>query len=159
ALYPEHVEEAFDGESTKYLISPTSSSKPYGVAEIRPTKKSKFGNQLSLLPLLSLGRGDPAEFASDLGAYRLSPGTFPVATRPCIELVKTSRAKNQRQILYLDSQRGFALVRRMTIENEKPTWQLDVTYSEDSTIGWVPKLWEYVVRSNDGKVVVDSGSR
>jgi hypothetical protein len=159
ALYPEHVEEAFDGEFTKYLIRPTSSSKPYGGAEIRPAKKSKFGSQLSLLPLLSLGRGDPAGFVGDLGGYRLSPGVFPVATRPCVELVKTSRVKNQRQVLYLDSERGFALVRRMTIENEKPTWQLDVVYSDDPIVGWVPKSWEYFVRSNDGKVVVDSGSR
>lgn len=158
ALYPEHYEDAFDGEVFRSLRNPQSPAS-YPVGQIRPAKKSPSATQFSLLPLLTAVRGDPAGMIAELASYKVSPDTIQVGTRPCVELVRELPARGRREVLYLDRQRGYVLVRKMTLQNDKPTWQLDVTHSEDRTAGWVPKAWEFVVRSPDATVIVGSGSR
>jgi hypothetical protein len=157
SLYAQHRVGTFDGKTAKLLHDPCSGTKSYAIAGIQPAKKSDSGFELAHLPLTALVRGDPAEFLRNLAGYQLSPGTIQVGTRPCIELVKTSRTTNRREVLYLDSQRDYALVRRMTIQGDRPTWQLDVRNAEDAKVGWVPKSWDYVIRSPDAKLVLESG--
>ena len=47
----------------------------------------------------------------------------------------------------------------MTLVDDRPTWQLDVTYSPDPLVGWVPRSWEYIIRAGTGIQILESGRR
>jgi hypothetical protein len=73
-----------------------------------------------------------------------------VGDRACVELIRRTPSQDRREVFYLDPARAYVVVRKQTLIASQPTWQLDITYMPDSTVGWVPHSWEYMIRVRSG---------
>jgi hypothetical protein len=137
---------AFDGQTHKFLQTPAY-GKDYPLGRVRKTKASGADLQTDILPLIFTIRGDHPQFFHELRLFKVSGRTILVAGRPCLEMVREAGAANWREVLFLDRDRDYVVVRQATLADDQPTSQVDVTYIPDATIGWVPQSWEYVVRA------------
>ncbi|HEV3258763.1 MAG TPA: hypothetical protein VG013_17970 [Gemmataceae bacterium] len=158
-LYPEHYIDVFDGRMFKFLRNPASAQKLYPLAAVRTAKASESSPKLAIRPLILTFRGNHPQFFRDLGEYRVTGQSITVATRPCLQLVRASAGAEQRDLLYLDQERDYVVVREMILVHEAPNWQSDVTYASDAAVGWVPRSWEYIVRVGKDGRVYQSGRR
>lgn len=145
SLYPSKYLDTFNGVKSKNLFTPADGQVSYSMGTIRGTTASQSAVSFPIAALLHTFRGDHPEFFSQLGKYTVTRQSI-VATRPCVELVKKQRTRDERDVFYLDLERGFVVVRKATLVGGEPTWQLDVKYRPDNVIEWVPSSWEYMIR-------------
>jgi hypothetical protein len=156
-LYDQKVDEVFDGQKNTSFRDPGSLTEDYSTAVISRQKKTPFGNQFSVYPIVITLRGHHPGFYNDLAKYEPTGRSIEVRKVRCIELVFASRSSNQREQLLLDPRRDYVVVRKATLVDEQPTWQIDIEYAADPKVGWVPSRWEYFIKSGQPKVMVESG--
>lgn len=156
-LYPESYVDVFDGRLYKFLQNPASGQKDYPVAAIRTAEMSRSALKFPMLPLIFTVRGNHSQFFQNLGNFQLRGQVINVAGRSCLELIHGSGRTNNREVLYLDQERDYVVVREMILAGDLPKWQLDITYRPDSGIGWIPQSWEYIIRAGTDRDILHSG--
>ncbi len=149
-FYPSRHLDVFDGEIFKSLDTPESTEHDYGVGVVQKAKVSRSSLNFPILPLIVAFRGTYEQYFRQRGEFTSSGRSTLIAGRPCLELVKVPNTGQKREVLYVDRERDYVVVREITIVGEQPTWQLDVTYTPDSGVGWVPHSWEYIIRTGKG---------
>jgi hypothetical protein len=158
ALYDLHYVDAFDGEVFKFLQNPTHPTQDYPSAVLTKATKTESALQFPIVPLIWAVRGDSKFFFDDLKSFEVTGRTLTIDERQCLELTHKV-ANNKFEFFFLDQARDYVVVRKTTHVDGKPTWQIDITYQPDKTVGWVPYKWEYVIRAGKDKVVVEAGRR
>jgi hypothetical protein len=146
-LYPKRYVEVFNGQRFKSLDEPSSGQENYPAGIVKKAPQSGSALKFPLLPIIFTVRGSHPDFFRDLGKFQVAAHNVPVAGRPCLELVRVAERGDGREVLYLDQERDYVVVKFMIVEGDHPKWQLDATYSPDQAVGWVPKSWEYVIRT------------
>ena len=134
-LRPEHNEAAFDGSLFKSLRKTASAKQSYPLGVVKKSARSESAEQYSMLPLLLSVLSEDEPIARDLARYEVTGKSVKVSGRPCVELAAISRVQDRRDLLYLDSERDYVVVRKATIVNGVTTWQLDVQNGPDATVG------------------------
>jgi hypothetical protein len=157
SLYQQHYNDAFDGKSYKFFYSPASGQQEHPIAGIRSVSRSESSLKFPILPVVFAFRGNHPQFFDKLPKFEVTGRTIAIGGRPCCELVQRSASYDRREVLYLDRERDYVTVRDAVLVNGQPSWQLDVTYNPDPTVGWVPASWEYIIRA--GGNLVESGRR
>lgn len=155
-LYPEHYVDVFDGHLFKYLQIPVSGQKDYPSAAVRKVLASQSALKYPIIPLIFTLRGSHPQFFHKLEKFQVG-GKIIVAERPCWELVPIVASSKKQEVLYLDQERDYVVVREMLLIDNQPNWQVDATYSPDAAAGWVPRSWEYVIRSGKEHRILHSG--
>jgi hypothetical protein len=158
-LYPKHYVDVFNGQLYKSLDNPSSGQEDYPSGVVKKVPQSGSALKFPLLPLICTLRGNHPQFFRDLGIFRVAGQNVPIAGRPCLELVRGSDRSDNREVLYVDQERDYVLVKAMILVDDHPNWQLDVTYSADATVGWVPRSWEYLIRAGKDNRILSSGRR
>lgn len=144
-----------EGKNTALLTKSTVVTHPSATIERR--KKPADIMEYTFWPVTCFARGLSPTFAPfDLNDYELTGKRPTVAGRKCVELAHKTRTTNTTHFLELDAERGFLLLRYFTLTNERMTLRLDITYSPDPALGWVPKSWDYAATSETGMPI---GSR
>jgi hypothetical protein len=157
SLYEEEYVDVFDGNQSKSYVNPASGKMNHPQATIRNATASESAMRYAIVPILyRVGPSDP-KFFEELARYKVSNGPSVIRGRSCVELVELSATANHRQVLYLDLERDFALVRHMTVVDDRPLWQIDSTNKIDPVLGWMPESWEYIIKVGRGKQVLQSG--
>jgi hypothetical protein len=146
SLYRQQFESTFDGRLERSLRIPAFGEEPYPMAIVKTAARSGAADLFHLLPLTVTVRGHHDQFFRGLPRFTVTGRTVPVNGRPCLELVADSRTYDRREILLLDAERGYVVVRKTTLVGGKPTWQVDVSYDPDPLVGWLPQAWEYMIR-------------
>jgi hypothetical protein len=155
-LYPRHYVDVFDGRISKNLQAPASNDQEYAIAHIKKAETSESALGFSLRPLILTFRGSHPQYYRDLEKFKISGRTNTIAGQRCLELVRVpdfarggdpSASSGRREVLYLDQDRDYVAVRYTIFTDDKPSWQLDVAYTSDAIVGWVPRSWEYLIRA------------
>lgn len=157
ALYQTRYETVFDGKISKSLQTPASGEQPYPNGIVKKAARSEPSTLFSLSPITKTLRGHHEKFFTDLPSFEVTGRTVAINGRQCLELVSESRSNNRREVLHLDKDRGYVMVRHTTFVQERPTWQIDVTYSPDPLVGWIPQEWEYMIHDRMDQPPSDSG--
>lgn len=165
-LYAREYLDVFDGRLAKNLISPVSTSENYPMGNIAKAKVSQSALQFSLFPLILTFRGNHPQFYHGLGKFRIFRRDVAIAGHPCLELVSGQSgergepaalsSQGRYEVLFLDKERDYVVLRKMTFVNNKATWHLDVAYVRDDTAGWVPQSWEYLIRAPENNQLLES---
>lgn len=158
-LYPARYFDSFDGQLFKCLDNPASGQQDYPLATVRRAKASASALHFPLLPLVFAFRGDHSQFFQDLGRFKVNGRRIDIAARPCLEVVRTSGSSNRCEVLYLDEERDYVVVRKTILIKDFPAWQLDIIYDQDDTVGWSPRSWEYIIRAGKNHIIIESGRR
>ena len=150
--YTEHCDTEFDG--TEYKTAATFD--PPVVTNHGGIRRMKNHPDLAVLscrPTVVALRGtEPLYRVYDVARFEPT-GKIQVVNRvPCAELVRQNIAARTKEILFVDPAREFVLVRAVAFEGDRPGYQLDVSYREDPTAGWLPSKWSYVTYDPLGKV-------
>jgi hypothetical protein len=149
-LYREYQEDTFDGSAIWVLHTPSSSERPYSQGIIDPAKKSRSATSYPIIPIIFAFRGYHEQFFDYLDKFEVTNRSVMIANHRCVELTRESRAIHQRELLYLDAERDFIVVRHL-LQNRNGTFRsLSVEYSPDPTVGWVPASWEHVCNAGSG---------
>ncbi len=146
-LYREHYVDVFDGSLFKFLQEPASGQQDYPRGTVKNAKRSESALQYPILPLILTFRGSHSQFFGELGKFQVTGQVSTLAGRPCLELIRRSEHADVREFLYLDSERHYVPIRQMIVVEGQPDWQMDVAYSPDQNVGWVPRSWEYIIRA------------
>jgi hypothetical protein len=157
ALHPLEYLDTFDGQNYKRLRNPASGQHNYPMAAVKTAKGSESGFQFPIAALFLTIRGNNPLFCKDIKEFKVTGRTSLLASRSCMELVNESQGLDQREVLYLDAERDFVVVRMTTVVAGQPRWQLDVTYRQDPEIGWVPSAWDYLIRIGNATEPHESG--
>ncbi|HZL89561.1 MAG TPA: hypothetical protein VFB96_14450 [Pirellulaceae bacterium] len=71
--------------------------------------------------------------------------------KPCLKLRAPPEAGGELVLfLFVDPTRGFVVLRLLLELNGRRSTQIDITYAEDPTVGWVPSVWESVRDNEQG---------
>ncbi len=144
-LFQSRFADTFDGKRYKHLRDPMAANEKYALAGIRVVPKSESSTQFPIAALFLTVRGVHPQFNQDIDKYTPTGRMVPVSGRPCVELAMNTTGEDERDLLYLDAERGYVVVRMVTLIDGRPRWQLDVSYQPDPTVGWLPRAWEYLI--------------
>jgi hypothetical protein len=152
AIYTEHYEDIFDGKLFKSFRTPSSDANSYSLAVIKKADSPPSSKFFYLFPLMITIRGDDEKFVRTLANYELSSHTLLVSNRQCVELISGSNPDQNREVLYLDKDRNYIVVRKSIFIKDVPLWQLDIKYTADPEVGWIPQSWEYMIRNGNNRI-------
>lgn len=140
--------DAFDGASK------LATNNPVGL--IKKADRPDIASNLGVAALMYIFRGDDPKFDRPLGNLtQVSDGLIKVGKRECI-LVSHAEPSKSTEVLFLDRDREYVVVRHARLFDGKPKWQLDIDYQPDTLIGWMPKSWEYTIRVSSGAPIVEA---
>ena len=102
-------------------------------------------------------RGSHPQFFKKLDEFQVSDNPVIISGCTCLELVPKLNSSNNREILYLDRERDFVMVRQIILADNQPKWQIDATYIPDEKVGWVPQSLEYIIHMGKNQIPFRSG--
>lgn len=149
-LYPRQYTEVFDGRRFKSLDIPSASDEGYPGGIVAKGPQSGSALKFPLLPILITFRGSHPQYFNALNKFRVAGATVRVAGRPCLELVRALEDGQRSELLYVDLERSYVVVKMVIMDEGRPSWEWTTTYRSDSTVGWVPDSWEYLLQSGKG---------
>ncbi|OWK36724.1 hypothetical protein FRUB_09287 [Fimbriiglobus ruber] len=152
-----HV-DTYDGQLAKMLSDPTNSRQKYPTGRVEKSEASFAAKFIGLEPYFLSFRGDHPQHSHRLNLYKPTGRSSVIAGRTCAELSREVPANQNQYLLYVDVDR-FVVVKKVTLNKRhtEPTWQIDISYSPDAVIGWVPQTWEYRIRTGLENKVSESG--
>ncbi len=156
-LYPYHYIDTFDGVRFKHLLNPASGQHDYPLGGIKPSAASQSAMQFPISAIFFSVRGVHPQYYNDLDNFTIASQPAKINSRPCIELVRGKQDGRRREVFYLDAERDYVVVRKVTFVNNRPEWQLDVRYITHPVVGWIPQDWEYIIRTGKGGQPRESG--
>jgi hypothetical protein len=149
--------DTFDGKEHRGLHSRASFTQDYPSGQIAFRDRSQSATLLGLYPVVHYCRGCDGKAIPGIEQFEVGRSAVNVLGRPCIELVRESRRVKQRELLFVDRERDFVLVRRTLDISGRPALQLDVQYSQLPMYGWYPSKWEYILRAGTDNAPHHSG--
>jgi len=156
-LYRQHYIDVFDGKLYKYLRNPASGLEDHPTGGVTKANASQSHLKFPIIPLIWTFRGSHPQFFSNLEKFELTGQTLTVGRRPCLELMLDSKDNRRREMLYIDQERDYVVVKEVILVEDKPKWQVDATYAHDANVGWVPRSWEYIIRVGKEGRMFESG--
>jgi hypothetical protein len=153
-LYSARRQDVFDGQLNKSLMQPASGQVSYPLGEIRPSRQSLAVSQFALLPLWITFRAGPEGVYPDLKQAVIRERLVPIRNRWAVEVALGDKKGLRQEILYLDAERDYILLRQIVLREQQPSWQIEVRYQQDARVGWVPRSWEYLILEREKQPLV-----
>jgi hypothetical protein len=142
----------FDGKIAKDLYANGVGDANWPVGVIRKGKDYRDAGLAALRPLLLIYRPFvPTLQPTDIRRMTLKDRQAVIDGCPCVELEQIL-PKNSSIHLWVDTTRDYILVRRLIIDQGKPSEQIDIRYHTDANIGWVPSGWKIVTHGSKGEL-------
>jgi hypothetical protein len=158
-FHPQHYENVYDGQLTRYLRNPASATYSYPQSSVKPVSRSDIPTYFAIQPVFLCIRGAQDFRLDELARMQPTGRTVNVKGRPCVELSRNAQSSGQREFMYFDAQRDYVLVKKAILVGDQPSWQLEIEYSPDPTVGWFPRTWEWLIQGGRPMQAQESGRR
>lgn len=155
---PEKYLSAFNGKTARdvYPIGLADVDWPQGA--IRKSERYRDAEQPSLLPLILLYRPFVPSLKpiDDLRGMIVTGQQKVLNGQRCVELMQQLSTSSIH--IWVDPARDFVLARRQVIAQGKSVGQVDISYRNDESAGWVPTSWKTVSLHRNDKLYYSSTS-
>lgn len=160
-LHEVHYADTFDGRLFKSLRNPSEPNKAnYPAGHVEKAEGTHSVTQLAIIPLIWALRGDHKQFFHNLAQFDVTGRKVAISDQSCLELVRrTQPGGNKREVMYVDPMRDYVVARMAIMVEDKPTMQVDVAYSPDKAVGWIPHSWEYTIRLSSNNSLLEAQRR
>lgn len=140
-------------KQVNYNVS--TASKSHGTAHLHNSDYKLSELQTSMVqPVVLSFRGayGGLPFGDLLAEYESSKQVTTIDGKKCVGLVRHIRVQDLSETLWVDTERGMQVVRRVTMMKSQVVAQVDVKLESHPQAGWIPKSWKSVTHTADGRL-------